>query len=219
MYTALLLCRESSDLCSAVNVIGVHSAISSSVGPEAGRHDADDRVGDGRRAEDRGPPQMDSPPNWARQNESLRTTTNSFPISPSCSVKVRPSRGFTPATRKKDGVTVIDSTPRGRALLIDTAIVLPQQRLIGEHRHVAEAIEVVRHGRLQSARGRPHPGTRCPATSTRSGSGSASGLSSTPRTTEKNAVLAPMQTASVSESRRREGLVAPEQSERPRAGQ
>ena len=81
--------------------------------------------------------------------------------------------------------------------LIDAPVVTSEQGLFPEDGDVAEAIEVVgdrRTDRLVHT----HPRVGVAGDDHAVGIGIASGLSNTPRTTEKSATFAPMHTASVS---------------------
>ena len=158
--------------------------------------DAHMRVRAGRRGAGPGRP----PPGRRRtgcHSPSLSRTFFSLPISPSCSVKARPSAGTHAASRKNEGVHFNGlnadpgrpSWPMLRLLWLKSAC---------SSEAVCRAGGRSSQGRPSECRPPPPSGYWLAMSRIRSGSGTGRGRSRTWCTTEKRAVLAPMQKARVS---------------------
>ena len=115
MLPQLLLCRALSDSCSGVNASGVHIRTFGSTNRNASGMTPTIVKGLPSRRSWR-PTTPRSPAKRSCQNAWLSSTLSSCPISPSSSVKVRPSWAFTRVTRKNDGVTLMLRTRSGLPL-------------------------------------------------------------------------------------------------------
>ena len=100
-------------------------------------------------------------------------------------------------TRKDEGVTFMTRTRVGVPSWSRLTLVELNSACSSKHRRLAQAVVVVGHARVRAVLGAGASGSRLLISRIRSGSGTGSGRSSTWWTTEKSAVLAPMQSASV----------------------